>query len=79
MPPDHYDTLETRDPAAREAEQFAALRDHLRAAMRAPAIARILDGVDPDTVTDRAALAALPVLRKPALMAVQSDSPPLGG
>ena len=79
MTPSHYDTLETRDPAAREAEQFAALRDHLRAAMRAPAIARILEGTDPDTVTDRTALAALPVLRKPALMAMQSDSPPLGG
>ena len=79
MTPDHYDALETRDPEAREAELFAALRDHLRAAMRAPAIARILDGTDPDAVTDRAALAALPVLRKPALMAMQSDSPPLGG
>ncbi len=76
---DHYDTLETRAPEMREAELFAALRDHLRAAMQAPAIERILDGVDPDTVTDRAALAALPVLRKPALMAMQSDSPPLGG
>ena len=79
MTPDHYDTLETRDPEAREAEQFASLCDHLRAAMRAPAIARILDGTDPDAVTDRAVLAALPVLRKPALMAMQSDSPPLGG
>ena len=74
-----YDTLETRAPEAREAELFAALRDHLRAAMSAPAIARILEGTDPDAVTDRAALAALPVLRKPALMAMQSDSPPLGG
>ena len=79
MTPDHYDALETRDPEAREAELFAALRDHLRAAMRAPAIARILEGTDPDAVTDRAALAALPVLRKPALMAMQSDAPPLGG
>ena len=76
---DHYDTLETRAPEAREAEQFAALRGHLRAAMRAPAVARVLEGTDPDAVTDRAALAALPVLRKPALMAMQSDSPPLGG
>ena len=75
----HYDTLETRGPEAREAELFASLRDHLRAAMRAPAIARILNGADPDAVTDRAALAALPVLRKPALMAMQSDAPPLGG
>ena len=79
MTPDHYDTLETRTPEAREREQFASLRDHLRAAMRAPAIARILDGTDPDAVTDRTVLATLPVLRKPALMGMQSDSPPLGG
>ena len=79
MTPDHYDTLETRAPEVREAELFAALRDHLRAAMQAPAIARILDGTDPDAVTDRTVLATLPVLRKSELMAMQSDSPPLGG
>ena len=79
MTPDHYDALETRAPEVREAALFAALRGHLRAAMCAPAIARLLDGTDPDAVTDRAALAALPVLRKPALMAMQSDAPPLGG
>ena len=79
MTPDHYDTLETRNPEAREAELFAALRGHLRAAMRAPALARILDGVDPDTVRDRDALAALPVIRKSELMALQADSPPFGG
>ena len=77
--PNHYDALETRDPAAREAELFSALRDHLHAAMRAPAIARLLDGVDPDAVTDRNALAALPVIRKSELMALQADSPPFGG
>ena len=79
MSPDHYDSLETRDPDAREAELFAALRDHLGAAMRAPSIARLLAGVDPDAVTDRAALAALPVIRKSELMALQAESPPLGG
>ena len=75
----YYDTLETRDPEAREAALFAALRDHLRAAVRAPAIARLLDGVDPAAVTDRDALAALPVIRKSELMALQADSPPFGG
>ena len=79
MTTDYYDTLETRDPEAREAELFATLRDHLRAAMRAPAIARLLDGVDPEAVTDRGTLAALPVIRKPELMAMQSESPPFGG
>ena len=78
MTTDHYDALETRDPESREAELFAALGDHLRAAMRAPAIARVLAGVDPDAVTDRDALAALPVIRKSELMALQADSPPFG-
>ena len=75
----YYDKLETRPPEAREAELFAALRDHLRAAMRAPAIARLLEGVDLDAVTDRSALATLPVTRKSELMALQADSPPFGG
>ena len=79
MNADHYDHLETRDPEAREAELFSSLRDHLRTATRAPAIARLLDGVDPDAVTDRNALAALPVIRKSELMALQADSPPFGG
>ena len=75
----NYDTLETRDPATREAALFAALVDHLRVAMCAPSIARLLDGVDPGAVTDRAALAALPVIRKSELMELQADSPPFGG
>ena len=79
MNSDFYDALETRAPEAREAELFAALRDHLRDAMRTPAIVRLLEGVDPDAVTDRDALAALPVIRKTELMALQADSPPFGG
>ena len=75
----YYDTLETRDPETREVALFATLRDHLRAAMRAPAIARLLDGVEPEAVTDRSALATLPVLRKSELMALQAESPPFGG
>ena len=75
----YYDALETRDPGAREAALFAALRDHLRAALHAPAIARLLEGVDRDRVTDRDALAALPLIRKSELMALQTESPPLGG
>ena len=79
MNPEFHDPLETRDPEARETELFSALRDHLRAALQAPALARILDGVDPDAVTDRVALAALPVIRKSELMALQGESPPFGG
>ena len=79
MASEYYDALETRDPEAREAELFMALREHLRTAMRAPAIARLLDAVDPYAVTDRNALATLPVIRKPELMALQTDAPPFGG
>ena len=79
MTTDFYDTLETRDSEARDAALFAALRDHLRDAMRAPAIAGALEGIDPDAVTDRDALAALPVTRKSELMELQAESPPFGG
>ena len=45
---------------------------------RAPGWAAHLEGSDLD-VTDRAALARLPVLRKPDLMAMQAARPPFGG
>ena len=76
---DHYDALETRDPDVREAALFAALRDQVRAAMRAPTIAGLLEGFDPDSVIGRDTLAALPVIRKSELMALQAESPPFGG
>ena len=59
-----YDPLETRDSAEREADQFARLPSVLRAAITAPAYAERLRGIDPAAITDRAALARLPVLRK---------------
>jgi len=76
---DHYDALETRDPAARERELFARLPDVLRAAMAAPGYAAHLAGVDPASVASRTALAALPVLRKSALPALHKETPPFGG
>jgi len=76
---DHYDTRETRDPGAREAELFSLLPDILRRAMQAPAYAGRLGGVDPGSVTSRAALAKLPVLRKSELPALHKASPPFGG
>jgi phenylacetate-CoA ligase len=79
MNAEHYDALETRDPAAREREQFARLPDALAAAMRAPGWARQLAGVDPKSVTSRAALAKVPVLRKADLVALQKQNPPFGG
>ena len=61
---DHYDARETRDPREREAELFARLPDVLRKAMAASAYAERLRGIDPASITSRAALAKLPVLRK---------------
>ena len=76
---DYYDALETRNPADREADLFARLPDVLRAAMKAPAYAERLKGIDPAKVTSRAALAALPVLRKSDLPALHKAAPPFGG
>src|SRR5258708_39313663 len=76
---DHYDALETREPAMREADLFARLPDVLRKAMAAPAYAERLKGIDPAGVTGRAALARLPVLRKSELPALHKAAPPFGG
>lgn len=75
----HYDALETREQAAREVDLFARLPGVLRSAMTAPAYADRLKGVDPATVTSRAALAGLPVLRKSELPALHKASTPFGG
>jgi phenylacetate-CoA ligase len=77
--PAHFDTLETRDPAARATSQLAQLRMALAAALRAPAYAQALKGLDPRDVTDMRALATLPVLRKSDLPAFHKASPPFGG
>jgi phenylacetate-CoA ligase len=75
-----FDALETRDPAEREASQFDCLRANLaRALGAAPGLAAHLAGVDPAGLTDRAALARLPVLRKADLAERQKAAPPLGG
>src|SRR3954471_7762404 len=76
---DHYDTLETRDPAEREASLFARLPHVLSEAMTAPGYASRLAGVDPAAITSRAALARLPVLRKSELPALHKAAPPFGG
>ena len=77
--PDHYDALETRDPATRERELFARVPDIVARAMAAPGWAKQLAGVDAKSVVSRAALAKLPLLRKSTLPALQKDNPPFGG
>jgi phenylacetate-CoA ligase len=79
MSNEHYDSLETRDQAQRETEQFAQLAVTLARAMTAPGWAKHLAGVDAKSVTSRAALAKLPVLRKSDLIGLQRQTPPFGG
>ena len=77
---DFHDDLETRDPALREAALFASLRSQIaRAQAEAPGISRHLGGVEAAAVTGWAELAALPVLRKSALIEMQRADPPFGG
>ncbi|MBE0626005.1 MAG: AMP-binding protein [Burkholderiales bacterium] len=77
---EYYDTLETRDPAAREQALLAALPGQIAHAKKnAPGFARILADVDPQKVDTRAALARLPVTRKSDLGELQKQLPPLGG
>ena len=80
---DHYDALETRAPAQREAAWFAALPAQLVHAKQATAAyAALLRDADPADVTDRAALARLPVVRKAELLERQKagrDTDPFGG
>jgi len=65
---EYFDALETRAPAEREAQLLAALPQQIAHAQKAsPAFAQILAGVDAAQVTSRAALARLPVTRKPEL------------
>ena len=76
----HFDALETRAPQEREAALLAALPKQLAHAKRnAPGWARILNDVDPASVTTRATLARLAVTRKADLGELQKGMPPLGG
>jgi phenylacetate-CoA ligase len=75
----HYDSLETRDPAAREREQVEQMPAAIAHAMTAPGWAKHLAGIDAKAVNSRAAFAKLPVLRKADLAALQKEHPPFGG
>jgi phenylacetate-CoA ligase len=77
------DALETRDPAEREAALLAALPRHIAHAQAATsAFAELLAGIDAPAITSRAALAALPVIRKHELLERQKAlraQDPFGG
>ncbi len=74
---DHFDALETRSADEREAALWPAVAAQIgHARARAPALAERLRDFDGATVTSRAALAALPVLRKRDLLEIQQRSGP---
>ena len=56
---DHYDALETRQSAEREADLFSRLPEVLCKAMEAPAYAQRLKGTDPASIASRAARATV--------------------
>jgi phenylacetate-CoA ligase len=75
----YLDSLETRDPAQREADLLHRLPQLLAHAQQAPGWNKILGGVNPAAITSRAALAQLPVTRKSGLKQLQSELLPFGG
>ena len=75
-----YDALEARDPESREAALMTVLPAIIAAAKeRCPAYRELLAGVQPEAVTDRQALAKLPLTRKSDLIELQRRNPPFGG
>ncbi len=76
----HFDALETRDPAEREAQQLRGLAQQVaHAAANAPFYTALLADVDPRAIDDYGAFAALPVTRKAELKEHQAAAPPFGG
>lgn len=77
---DYFDALETRDPELRERAQLAALREQISyARAHAPWFGRTLAGIEPEAIDSRSSLAALPVVRKSELLALQKADRPFGG
>ena len=77
---DHYDRLEARTPQTRANKLMHDLRAILAIARgRAPALRAQLKGVDVKALKSPADLAAIPVIRKSELRALQEANPPFGG
>ena len=74
------DARETRDPGERERELFARLPAQVaHAKQSSPYFASLFAQVEAASVTDRAALAALPLTRKSQLAELQRSRLPFGG
>ncbi len=73
----HFDALEARSPAEREAAQMAALPAQIRHAQQhSPALSRLLKDVQAERITSRQALAGVPVTRKHELLELQKAARP---
>ena len=77
---DYFDALETREGAARESALMAALPGQVAHAKKSSAaLQQILESVDPASVSNRQALAGLPVTRKHELLERQQTGRASGG
>ncbi|MEZ5684714.1 MAG: phenylacetate--CoA ligase family protein [Paracoccaceae bacterium] len=75
----YFDDLETRSQDARGAALAHDLPQVIARALSAPGLRAHLGDIDPASITSRAALASLPVLRKSDLGAAQKSAAPFGG
>lgn len=76
---EYYDELEIRSENDRALWLAEALPGVVARAKTAPALARILQDIEPDQIVTRQALASLPVIRRAELAEAQQKSPPFGG
>lgn len=77
---EHYDTLETREPAQRQTELIAAVAAQVQhAKQHSPTYAEMLAEVAPQAITSAQAIAALPLTRKATLMQQQKSPTLFGG
>jgi len=76
---DTLDSLETRPAEQRERELMARLPQLISRAKAAAGWSRLLKDVNASDISNRAALATLPVTRKSELHALQSQQAPFGG
>ena len=76
----YYDRQEVRDPLEREEVTFNALPGLIRHALdNAPWFREHFGQIEPDSISSRAALASLPILRKADLADIQRRLLPFGG
>ena len=79
MRKDFYDSLEVDNPDLREGGLFGRLPNLLALALSGEGWARQLGSIDPNSVTSREALAAIPVLRTGDWPALRGGDLPFGG